>query len=50
MTHIGRPYGKKTKTISTVQDESVDVVVAYLQRKLHMLLLRICKGSSTSNL
>ena len=36
MTHIGRPYDKKTKTISICQDESVDVVVAYLQRKLHI--------------
>ena len=36
MNHIGRPYDKKTKTISTLQDESVDVVVAYLQRKLHI--------------
>lgn len=36
MTHIGRPYDKKTKTISTLQDESVDAVVAYLQRKLHI--------------
>ncbi len=36
MTHIGRPYDKKAKTISTCQDDSVDAVVAYLQRKLRI--------------
>jgi len=36
MTHIGRPYDKKTKTLSVKQDESVDAVVAYLQRKLRI--------------
>eukprot|EP01018_Ginkgo_biloba_P035270 Gb_14561 [translate_table: standard] len=36
MTHIGRPYDKKTKTITIRQDDSVDAVVAYLQRKLRI--------------
>jgi phosphoglycerate kinase len=36
MSHIGRPYDKKTKTISIRQDDSVDAVVAYLQRKLRI--------------
>eukprot|EP01018_Ginkgo_biloba_P011367 Gb_25476 [translate_table: standard] len=36
MTHIGRPYDKKTKTISIRKDESVDAVVGYLQRKLRI--------------
>ncbi|KAJ7542632.1 hypothetical protein O6H91_09G004100 [Diphasiastrum complanatum] len=36
MTHIGRPYDKKKKKISISQDESVDAVVAYLQRKLRI--------------
>ncbi|BBN17048.1 phosphoglycerate kinase [Marchantia polymorpha subsp. ruderalis] len=36
MTHIGRPFDKKTKTISMKNDESVDSVVAYLQRKLRI--------------
>lgn len=36
MSHIGRPYDKKTKTISIRQDESVDAIVAYLQRKLRI--------------
>lgn len=36
MSHVGRPYDKKTKTISIRQDESVDAVVAYLQRKLRI--------------
>lgn len=36
MTHIGRPYDKKTKTLTVKQDESVDAVVAYLQRKLRI--------------
>lgn len=36
MTHVGRPYDKKTKTITIRKDESVDAVVAYLQRKLRI--------------
>ena len=33
---IGRPYDKKTKTLTVKKDESVDTVVAYLQRKLRI--------------
>ncbi|KAH9299390.1 hypothetical protein KI387_031072 [Taxus chinensis] len=36
MSHIGRPYDKKTKTINISEDESVDAVVAYLQRKMRI--------------
>lgn len=36
MTHIGRPYDKKTKTFTVKQDDAVDAVVAYLQRKLRI--------------
>ncbi|MCO5553579.1 hypothetical protein L7F22_007102 [Adiantum nelumboides] len=36
MTHIGRPYDKKTKKITIRQDDAVDAVVAYLQRKLRI--------------
>ncbi|GAQ82835.1 phosphoglycerate kinase [Klebsormidium nitens] len=34
MTHIGRPYDKKTKTIRCEAGDAVDTVVQYLQRKL----------------
>ena len=36
MTHINRPYDKKTKTLTVRQDDAVDAVVAYLQRKLRI--------------
>ncbi|KAI5057283.1 hypothetical protein GOP47_0027298 [Adiantum capillus-veneris] len=36
MTHIGRPYDKKAKKITIRQDDAVDAVVAYLQRKLRI--------------
>eukprot|EP00249_Psilotum_nudum_P011147 c22990_g1_i1 orf=272-1486(+) len=36
MTHIGRPYDKKTKTITARTEDSVDAVVRYLQRKLRI--------------
>ncbi|KAH7435895.1 hypothetical protein KP509_06G082900 [Ceratopteris richardii] len=36
MTHIGRPYDKKSKKITIKKDDSVDAVVAYLQHKLRI--------------
>ncbi|KAJ7541780.1 hypothetical protein O6H91_10G076100 [Diphasiastrum complanatum] len=36
MSHINRPFDKKAKTITISKDDSVDAVVAYLQRKLHI--------------
>ncbi|XP_024541643.1 uncharacterized protein LOC112350156 [Selaginella moellendorffii] len=36
MTHIGRPFDKKNKSITISSDDSVDAVVAYLQRKLRI--------------
>ncbi|CAM6022543.1 unnamed protein product [Sphagnum balticum] len=37
MTHVGRPYDKKTKILSVkLEDESIEPVVAYLQRKLRI--------------
>ncbi len=37
MTHVGRPYDKKTKVLTVKRnDETIDPVVAYLQRKLHI--------------
>lgn len=36
MTHIGRPYDKKTKTLTVKKDESVHAVEADLQRKLRV--------------
>ena len=37
MTHIGRPYDKKTGKITIKKDDdSVDAVVAYLQHKLRI--------------
>ncbi|KAH7293453.1 hypothetical protein KP509_28G026300 [Ceratopteris richardii] len=36
MTHIGRPFDKKAKKITIRQDDSVDAVVSYLQRKLRI--------------
>lgn len=36
MTHINRPYDKKTKALTVKQDDAVDAVVAYLQRKLRI--------------
>lgn len=36
MTHIGRPFDKKAKAISINDGDSVDAVVAYLQRKLRI--------------
>ncbi|CAK9199178.1 unnamed protein product [Sphagnum troendelagicum] len=37
MTHVGRPYDKKTKVLTVRRnDETIDPVVAYLQRKLHI--------------
>lgn len=36
MSHVGRPYDKKTKTLTVKQDEAVDAVVGYLQRKLRI--------------
>lgn len=36
MTHINRPYDKKTKVLTVKKDDSVDAVVAYLQRKLRI--------------
>ncbi|KAG0588795.1 hypothetical protein M758_2G228200 [Ceratodon purpureus] len=36
MTHVGRPYDKKTKTLTVKQDDAVDAVVGYLQRKLRI--------------
>ncbi len=35
MTHVGRPYDKKTGTITVKEDSSVRPVVEYLERKLH---------------
>jgi phosphoglycerate kinase len=36
MSHVGRPYDKKTKTLTVKQDDAVDAVVSYLQRKLRI--------------
>ncbi|KAL3679193.1 hypothetical protein R1sor_022149 [Riccia sorocarpa] len=36
MTHIGRPFDKKNKTITIKSDDAVDAVVGYLQRKLRI--------------
>jgi len=36
MSHVGRPYDKKTKTLTVKQDDAVDAVVGYLQRKLRI--------------
>lgn len=36
MTHVGRPYDKKSKTLTVKQDDAVDAVVGYLQRKLRI--------------
>lgn len=36
MTHIGRPCDKKHRTLTVKEDESVNSVVAYLQRKLRI--------------
>lgn len=36
MTHIGRPFDKKVKAITIKDGDSVDAVVAYLQRKLRI--------------
>ncbi|KAL2613693.1 hypothetical protein R1flu_025385 [Riccia fluitans] len=36
MTHIGRPFDKKSKTITIKSDDAVDAVVGYLQRKLRI--------------
>lgn len=36
MTHINRPYDKKSKTLTVKKDDAVDAVVAYLQRKLRI--------------
>ncbi|CAM6121548.1 unnamed protein product [Calypogeia fissa] len=36
MTHIGRPFDKKAKAININDNDSVDAVVAYLQRKLRI--------------
>jgi hypothetical protein len=36
MTHVGRPWDKKTKTLTVKQDDAVDAVVGYLQRKLRI--------------
>ena len=36
MTHIGRPFDKKTRKINIRQDDSVDAVVSYLQHKLRI--------------
>lgn len=35
MTHVGRPRDKKTGKITCSQDESVEPIVKYLERKLH---------------
>ncbi len=35
MTHVGRPYDKKTGTIKTGPESAVQPVVEYLERKLH---------------
>ncbi|GLJ15672.1 hypothetical protein SUGI_0257770 [Cryptomeria japonica] len=36
MSHIGRPYDKKSKSINISEDDSVDAVVAYLQSKMRI--------------
>lgn len=36
MTHVGRPYDKKSKTLTVQQGDAVDAVVGYLQRKLRI--------------
>lgn len=36
MSHVGRPYDKKTNTLTVKQDEAVDAIVGYLQRKLRI--------------
>ncbi|MCA1989421.1 MAG: phosphoglycerate kinase [Desulfarculus sp.] len=39
MTHVGRPYDKKTGTITTGEDSSVKPIVDYLESKLHCRFL-----------
>ncbi|GAQ84339.1 phosphoglycerate kinase [Klebsormidium nitens] len=36
MTHVNRPYDKKTKTLKCDPNDAVDAVVTYLQRKLRI--------------
>ena len=36
MTHVGRPYDKKSKTLTVQQGDAVDAIVGYLQRKLRI--------------
>ena len=36
MTHVGRPYDKKTGNITISEDESVQPIVEYLQHKLEL--------------
>ena len=36
MTHVNRPYDKKTKNLTVKQDDAVDAIIRYLQRKLRI--------------
>ncbi len=38
-THVGRPYDKKTGTITTDEDSSIAPIVDYLESKLHCRFL-----------
>ncbi|MFO7659718.1 MAG: phosphoglycerate kinase, partial [Candidatus Cloacimonadaceae bacterium] len=38
MSHVGRPYDKKTGTYKISEDESVQPIVEYLQRKLALTI------------
>jgi len=48
MTHVGRPYDKKTGTYTISEDESVQPIVEYLQHKL-ALSIEVPKVRPTEN-
>lgn len=48
MTHVGRPYDKKTGNYTISEEESVQAVVDYLQHKLQ-LMIEVPKLRTTTN-
>lgn len=46
MTHVGRPYDKKTGVITISEDEAVDPIVKYLEDKLQLRgIIPACQAS-----
>lgn len=51
MSHVGRPYDKKTGAITVSEDEAVGPIVKYLENKLQLRgLVPVCQADGTNGI